>query len=176
MRHSWKVCAAFLTSALRQSAILTTFQCPKSCNVINSGIKLLTHLKFLKSPSPVPPPPPAFFFFQFWWAYQFCLCLFLSLRLCWSPELRLLTVFHCSLLEEPKARPGFSSASQSLARNAGEMAQLINSAIQLSTRLIHPALGHSWRAMLRRWEAGFLERRMVKMKWNIAPSPASYFI
>lgn len=76
---------------------------------VNIGIKLLTTVPLLKSQGQFPqllcnseePASSAFAFFLAW-------------KLLWFPELSLLTVFHCSLLEKPKARPGVQGSSHLL--------------------------------------------------------------
>lgn len=76
-------------------------------------VRLLVNIRFFKSTNAV----------SLWvcWACQFCF----GGPLAWFPEVGLWTVFHCSLLEKPKASPGMKGASVS--RNAGVMACVLNS-------------------------------------------------
>lgn len=117
----------------------------------------------------IPPPP---FFLELQWACQFCLCLFLSLEA--TLVFRIQFIGSVSLLSaggaQSEARlPGL----QSLARNAGEMAQLINFQplkVNSTQDLFMLVIDHSWRTTLCRLEMGVLERRMVEMKMDHCPN------
>lgn len=65
---------------------------------------------------------------------------------------------------------------QALARNAGEMAQLINCAVQLNTRLIHRGCRSQLKSRVVQARGRFLREEDGLDEMKLCPSPASYYI